>query len=1397
MQPTTAAWNALLAAFRAGIGTEALFAVVIPSRALALTSRLWPSGVLAPAYVLYPYLVSTGQGIGQLSLELADDRSSRRGNVSCQVATQAGQLGAVQGSLLTQLLSIGEQPAQVLGAFVGGQAHDQVDLRTLFTGRVTDLRLTRGTLTFTLVDGVDTDHRDIELPVGATAFPGSPLDAHGQSIPLIIGTALGLEPLLVGADAMGTLATALPAAAVPTIDLVETAASFPNNGALLIGSETLAYDGRRVGLLPDGTSTLQLLAPTRAAPVTHAAGTVVSLPPPIYSRYLVGLGLGALELLAVRDEAGPVDTYAFQTDVPDLPPGTGVLDLPGLRAGVSVDVQVIPDPPGPPLINGGFEDAILDPWVPLLGTTPVVTQHEGALAGHSKLQLRQLGTTPQGVYQDVAVEAGKRYTVLVYWRTPAQTQTIDDDGGGGGGTNDNEVDNGDFTDPDEAAWEIDTGGMVDTVDEYVPGTVGADETVYNGAQTFQLPLALFYESGPEGFVAAGYRSFNCLMSQDLTTTPGQTVLVDVRVRAWHQSAVGPPMSVGLTGAGGVAIQGVLPPCCEVQVHVTMSGEYNHFLQPDQPRTGVGRMAAWRTVGGATRFTPSASTYRLGINIFGRYIGTVPPIEVTSAVVVPAPTTALARGLVTPLAAEDETPLQASGLIELGTPGDPTLYTTRLVRGPTTWQALALSFIATATTLRLSLLGQSQVAGAIVEYDGVRFLPAGRNPVRVMAAVFAQFLPHLTLSPESVETAATRRDGWLFSGYVPEPGRTDQLLTKMSQECFCTLFKDVQGVYQIVADDYDMPVALRLDGDRDVHQGSTGLAWGNPQEVYTDFYLWYQRVSTQVTTTQAGQYAAVLYVTPDDSISLNPDLQTLCAQAQESLGTRRRFDYFADFIADPVTADLLLTRLVQQLTLLAQALTVEASLAAVPLDVTDRVSVKTALVGPQPFVGEVRQTTLATSLQAPGLAVGLRVKQVGGARGVWESWDSWAVEGVLETPGGVRLPGTTGPPGTLRVREQWEEEGPGPEPPDPADGPWYLVGYNGPPALVIYGLLGVDTAQLDFAIGGRYADPISSQTASAAWLFRNSNVASGVPDEAVPIEGGGLGSALGLYNGLAHVAILPAATGASQLWRLDPSSSGPGTGTLAVTIPTNPRVLCMQEFAGLGDGTWLYLGTEGSAIYRWNGTTLESIPFFGFDAGNNPRSFFVMTDTSTHVPELYAVMDGNVGLSAQARLGKLVPGELYPQWQSVRNLGGVFTASGGRQGSGWVAVGNGLETTIAIHRLQSTAGVIEDNIMSLFEGLANQRPGALGVYNSRLYLGRISTTATPMLELWRGTPEGTEWSMEVDFAPYLAGDATLDTNTGITALALARNKFYAATGTLYAGPAPGSRWYCSPVEEGIV
>jgi len=84
--------------------------------------------------------------------------------------------------------------------------------------------------------------------------------------------------------------------------------------------------------------------------------------------------------------------------------------------------------------------------------------------------------------------------------------------------------------------------------------------------------------------------------------------------------------------------------------------------------------------------------------------------------------------------------QGYGIIQLGTPTNPTLYTARVLRGPSTWQRIAIAFVATEPTVRISLLGQAASAGQTVEYDGIRFLPPGRNPVLLMAAIFARFLP---------------------------------------------------------------------------------------------------------------------------------------------------------------------------------------------------------------------------------------------------------------------------------------------------------------------------------------------------------------------------------------------------------------------------------------------------------------------------------------------------------------------------------------------------------------------------------------------------------------------------------------------------------------------------------
>jgi hypothetical protein len=1125
--------------------------------------------------------------------------------------------------------------------------------------------------------------------------------------------------------------------------------------------------------------------------------------------------------------------------------------------------------------------------------------------------------------------------------------------------------------------------------------------------------------------------------------------------------------------------------------------------------------------------------------------------------------------------------QGSGIIHLGTPTNPTLYTARILQGPSDWQRIAIAFIATEPTLRISLLGQAGGPGNTVEFDGIRFLPPGRNPVLLMAAIFARFLPHLPLDQASVTAAADRRNEWLFSGYIPDPGRTDALLTKMSQECFCTVFKDLDGTYRITADDPDHTPLLHLESQQDILQDSLAVEGGAMDQVYTDFYLWYQRVTTQVTTSQAGQYAAVLYATPDASISQYSELQTLCQQAADAFHTRTRFDFYSDFIADPATADLLLARLVRQLSVLRQDVTLQATLPALPLSITDHIAVRAPLLGPKPFVGELRRAGLAFAAQAPGMALSLTLRQSGLMRGTWEAWDvgalgdgpmgSWppgtprvretwpvgpsvptgtfptkayvaelldtfdastilvaatqvrpgdpvpedaafwrtityptpaepdvwapietlsggvqgtalglgdftaAFGGQLSVVGTLRasistppstlwtlgiladhptpayrdeiapvlalpdavtvssileythgttsvrymLLGTTtgdlyrwnrvtaelelvytsgggkvqilrripeivpapiyeawiehpdgliilratypdfvwtpytyatltgtrcstrivtyqldtyvmvatgteagdrvdvwnlthwqtvgaelmhtfsgGPsqwPGPLGINpggrsaahpycyvgrialgttpmlelwgfdsaatEQWQRlqnyaavpwhtpaEGldtnqgitdlfvtrasrvlyvatgtpggtapfpgariyhytPGEpiwgEPEPPVDGAWFFHSAFAPPATCCYGLVGVGPGQLDLAAGSDGTDASDSTNAPAA-LFRNSNVASGLWDTGLTLAGGGLGSALGVYQGSVYVCVQPPTfPHQPQLWRLDPTPSGPGSATMVTLLPSGLGMAsCMQEFAGMGDGNWLYLGTDSGAVLRWNGTVLETLSVVDSgSAGTSPfRGLCVLGDGVTHPSILLGVRDAN-GVSVGVRWLRLTgaPGSLamtavltltpFQGFSSnVVSLGETALHATGSTYPGYIR---------AVHlQRDATAAGFTPSVLYSWSTLDDQIPGALGRYENQWYLGRVSATATPRLELWR-SPDGVTWEVAVDLATVPGPGDTLDTNTGITALAVARGRFYAATSTRYGGPAPGVRVYCTPIAEGIV
>ena len=613
----------------------------------------------------------------------------------------------------------------------------------------------------------------------------------------------------------------------------------------------------------------------------------------------------------------------------------------------------------------------------------------------------------------------------------------------------------------------------------------------------------------------------------------------------------------------------------------------------------------------------------------------------------------------------------------------------------------------------------------------------------MAAIFARFLPHLPLDAASVAAAADRRNEWLFSGYIPDPGRTDQLLTKMSQECFCTVFKDLDGVYKITADDPDHTPVLHLESRQDILLDSLAVEGGAMDQVFTDFYLWYQRVTTQVTTSQAGQYAAVLYATPDASISQYSELQTLCQQAADAFHTRTRFDFYSDFIADPATADLLLARLVRQFSVLRQDVTLQATLPAVPLSITDHVAVHAPLLGPQPFVGALRRAALAFAAQTPGMALSLTLRQSGLARGTWEAWDVGALGGGGGPgdagPGGG--PGRSWPPGTPRVRETW------PASAAPTGGPWYPqddLADQTPAVPCLYALCrysntiafaGVE--QVHGAGGGPLDVTLSGQAQAPAWYFADQHVPSGHwAPSLIGAPAVGRGTALWRHNaggGAEQVFVaFERQSGTSEVWCLGLSVEDSEYQLFTLPSNSDKSVWAMVAYNfNDGAGVGLYVGCSSGAtfgpntpqMYRWN--MVDTLVPRVSEGVINRRMRAIAVDPGTGV--LWAAQDndpfsftGNVVMyrilqSDGTATHTTTPGGVYRQTCNMQAFGGTL----------WGAFGVQDRSAISLCSITHGVGDLGHGIWEQREtipALVGQMPGCLAAFDGRLWLGCLSTTA---------------------------------------------------------------------------
>ena len=98
MQAVSATWPQLVAGLRHGAGLDTYVGIEIPGRQLFLSPRPWPAASLPAGVSTYPFLAPQGQGIQAVTVELADDRTSRVGSVTCQVLVITERAGAAGGT---------------------------------------------------------------------------------------------------------------------------------------------------------------------------------------------------------------------------------------------------------------------------------------------------------------------------------------------------------------------------------------------------------------------------------------------------------------------------------------------------------------------------------------------------------------------------------------------------------------------------------------------------------------------------------------------------------------------------------------------------------------------------------------------------------------------------------------------------------------------------------------------------------------------------------------------------------------------------------------------------------------------------------------------------------------------------------------------------------------------------------------------------------------------------------------------------------------------------------------------------------------------------------------------------------------------------------------------------
>jgi hypothetical protein len=285
---------------------------------------------------------------------------------------------------------------------------------------------------------------------------------------------------------------------------------------------------------------------------------------------------------------------------------------------------------------------------------------------------------------------------------------------------------------------------------------------------------------------------------------------------------------------------------------------------------------------------------------------------------------------------------SAATVLFGTPTTPGEYFSQALPVVYAWTRVSGLFTAESASARATLQSQYALTSFPTYYDDVQIRPAltgigTMNPVDAMLYLLDTFLPSFHYNRAAFIAARTALVGWKFGTYLTAPGDGAALLQHMARQCKSLFYLDALGEYTILVLDHSREVVFTFN-TTNIVEGSFSRASAPADALHSSIYVYFAAKTGG--SSSPGDFAGVTFATPDDSThpTLGGTLSAQCAAAQDLYGREHRLDFFADWIQDFGTANLLLEWLVSRHTSHGDLFTFATWLDALPVHLGELVEV---------------------------------------------------------------------------------------------------------------------------------------------------------------------------------------------------------------------------------------------------------------------------------------------------------------------------------------------------------------------------------------------------------------------------------------------------------------------------